>query len=81
MAAGLPLITSNVHGINDYSIEDISGTKFNPKSVKSIRAAIEKMIQNSSMWASYSSRNIEKSKEYDLEQILPQIAELYEINN
>jgi glycosyltransferase involved in cell wall biosynthesis len=79
MAAGLPLITSNVHGINDYSIEDKSGTKFNPRSIKSIRLAIEKMIHNVNMWPMYGSRNTKKAKEYDFEHILPQVAELYGI--
>ncbi len=40
MASGLPIITSNVHGINDYSIDGITGCKCSPYDVEAFKDAI-----------------------------------------
>lgn len=81
MASGLPIITSNVHGINDYSKENISGCKFNPKSIQSIYRAISKMISQKDLWPSYGKRNIEISRNYDTSIVLTQISDLFQLNN
>lgn len=46
MQSGLPLITSNVHGINDYMKDGITGYKCSPKDVESFTEAIEKLASN-----------------------------------
>ncbi|MBQ8823683.1 MAG: glycosyltransferase family 4 protein [Ruminococcus sp.] len=46
MQSGLPLITSNVHGINDYMEDGITGYKCSPKDVESFTEAIEKLASN-----------------------------------
>lgn len=44
MACGLPLITSNVHGINDYSIEGITGYKCDSGNAQQFSVAIRKLL-------------------------------------
>ncbi|CCV65102.1 similar to capsular polysaccharide biosynthesis protein [Paracholeplasma brassicae] len=79
MASGLPILTSNVHGINDYSAEEISGFKFNPKNVSDIAHKIEKIINNKDNWISYSNNNIRESEKYDIKLILNEIIKIYDV--
>lgn len=66
MASGLPLITSNVGGINDYSIDGITGYKTDPLDVSGFANGIKKLKDNKQKVLSIRSINIDKSKNYDL---------------
>lgn len=46
MAAGLPLLTSNIHGINDYSIQGVTGYKEGSDDVIGYAKDIEKCIND-----------------------------------
>lgn len=46
MACGLPLVTSNVHGINDYSIDGVSGYKCNPDDADGFAQAIGRLMDH-----------------------------------
>lgn len=46
MQAGLPLITSNVHGINDYMEDGVTGYKCSLKDIESFTKAIERLASN-----------------------------------
>lgn len=43
MSSGLPLLTSNVHGINDYSLNNITGFKYNPFDVNGFANGISRL--------------------------------------
>lgn len=45
MASGLPLITSNIHGIKDYSINGKSGFTIAPLNVEGVTEAIKKCMK------------------------------------
>ena len=49
MACGLPLITSNVHGINDYSIDGLTGYKFAPTDVEGFAHGIQTLKNNEAL--------------------------------
>ena len=77
MACGLPLITSNVHGINDYSENGISGWKCAPTDVEGFATIIQKLTQDPAARTKMGLRNLQVVKKYDLSQILPQMMGLY----
>lgn len=66
MASGLPLITSDVGGINDYSVEGITGYKCNPMNVEKFADNIKKMKANKNERLIMSQYNLELSNEYDI---------------
>ena len=57
MASGLPLITSNVHGINDYSENGLTGYKCDCKSIHDYEKAIRKLMNSSSRIEEISEYN------------------------
>lgn len=78
MSCGLPIITSNVHGINDYSVDGVTGYKCAPTDVDGFAKAIKKLTSSDLNSKSLmGARNREISKGYDVTQILPQIINLY----
>lgn len=77
MSCGLPIITSNVHGINDYSENDITGFKCSPQDVQMFANAMKELINNPMKMESMEKNNIEKSKYYDIHSINSSILEVY----
>ena len=68
MACGLPLITSNIHGINDYSINGITGFSCSPTSVAGFADAIRNLskrdkkeyFENSLIAKRYDKRKVNR---------------------
>lgn len=77
MACGLPIITSNIHGINDYSIDGVTGYKCDSADVNGFMQAIDKLINDPLARAQMRKRNIEAAKKYDVLQIINQIKNTY----
>lgn len=57
MASGLPIITSNVHGIVDYSVDGETGFNCSPHDVEGFAEAIHKLIVNTELRSKMSSNN------------------------
>ena len=67
MATGLPLISSYVNGIKDYTEEGVSGCcLINPVSVVEMRQAIEKMYEDEEFRKSCGINNLETVKKFDI---------------
>lgn len=66
MAAGLPLITSNIHGINDYSINDVSGYSCSPDSTDEFANAIDKLAKNNELREQMGINNMKISGNFDV---------------
>lgn len=77
MACGLPLITSNVHGINDYSRNGVSGYKCSPTDVNGFVQAIKILVNNIDIKKQMGHINLENAQKYNITQILNQIINLY----
>lgn len=77
MAMGLPIITSNIHGIVDYSIDGVTGYTCNPDDVECFSRAIERLIKDTNLLKKMSMYNIEAVRKYDINNILPQLKEIY----
>lgn len=69
MASGLPIISSNVGGIKDYTKDNYSGKVIeNPKDVTEVRQAIQDVLSYTvEKFDKISKYNKEKSHEYSLE--------------
>lgn len=78
MACGLPIITSNVHGINDYSIDGVTGYKCSPTDAEGFASAIEKLFKNRDLIEEINSSNREYIKKYAIEEINPIMKSIYE---
>lgn len=65
MATGLPLITSNIHGINDYSIDGISGYKCSRRNVKDYVRAIRNIKANEKLKEQMKENNLFIVKKFD----------------
>jgi glycosyltransferase EpsD len=57
MVSGLPIITSNVHGIVDYSIDGKTGYTVKPTDVKGFAAAIKKLAEDSQLRDAFGKHN------------------------
>ena len=66
MSAGLPIITSNVQGIVDYSKNDLTGYCLDPNDVQGFTNALKTVINNKELRTKMGHYNIEASKKYDI---------------
>lgn len=65
MSVGLPIITSNIHGINDYSKNGVSGFACKFNSVAEFTEAIEELINNPEERIKMGMHNKEFVKRFD----------------
>lgn len=70
MACGSPIITSNVHGINDYSIDGVTGYKRSPNDVAGFADAILKLYSDKNMCVQFGEYNKVLARKYDVNVIL-----------
>ncbi len=65
MAAGLPLLTSNINGINDYSINGETGFSYPPNDVSGFAEGIAYLADHIDWSREVGEKNIERAKDYD----------------
>lgn len=78
MACGLPIITSNVHGINDYSVDGVTGYKCNPDDVEGFIQAIKQISDKNELIEQFSMNNQKLVQKYDIREIIDRMREIYE---
>lgn len=78
MACGLPIITSNVHGINDYSEDDVTGYKCAPADVNGFAESIQRLVVNDKLCKKFGEYNAVLAKKYDVNHIIKIMENLYE---
>jgi glycosyltransferase involved in cell wall biosynthesis len=66
MASGLPLITSNIHGIVDYSVDGDTGFTCVPNDVNEFSRAINKLIIDKEEMKRMSNNNLRNVQYFDL---------------
>lgn len=64
MASGLPIITSNVHGINDYSKDGVTGFSCNPNSVECFTKSIKRLYEDEDLREIYGRNNVEVAEKF-----------------
>lgn len=77
MSVGLPLITSNVQGINLYSIDGKTGFKYAPEDVKGFAEGISELVRNEKLRQKIGEYNRLYSKNFSMENSGKKIAEIY----
>ena len=77
MASGLPLVTSNVHGILDYSINGKTGYNCGSEDVDGFVFSIKELMANNVTRKEMGLSNIEIAKRFDVENIKNKISKLY----
>jgi len=76
MACGLPIITSNVHGINDYSQDGITGCKASPNDVDGFAKAIVKLAYSDNKKISEFNHNY--VQKYEISSINQKMHAIYQ---
>lgn len=77
MACGLPLVTSNVHGMNDYSEDGVTGYKVAPNDVRGLAEKIEQLYENETERKNMEKTNKERSYLYDIRTINEKMRNIY----
>lgn len=77
MAAGLPLLSSNVNGINDYSIDGKTGFSCNPLDINGFSKGIDLLYRNKQMRVDMAKKCISKSLEFDINKVQEIMKKIY----
>lgn len=77
MACGLPLITSNIHGINDYSETGMTGYKCSSNDLDEFSKSIENLFFKKELLEKFKIFNKRKVREYELSCVVNQIKKIY----
>jgi len=78
MASGLPIITSNVQGLPDFSVNGKTGFTVAPMDVDGYKRAIEYLIDNPLKRREMSEYNIKASEKYDIKNSRTQVFDILE---
>ncbi|MFE0441027.1 glycosyltransferase [Aerococcus sp. NPDC058936] len=78
MAAGVPLLTSDRHGIKEYAIHDITAYTADPSDIESIKIGINKILFNSQYTQMLSANGIKKSEEFSLSNSINEFSAVFE---
>ena len=79
MASGLPIITSNIQGINDYSIDGITGFKCSPDDVKGYADAIATLENDKALRAQMSENVKQRVEIFDISHALAAMKKIYDV--
>lgn len=77
MACGLPLVTSNVHGINDYSENNKTGFSCDPQDAEQFAEAIRKLYENPQMRTEMSEVNKSVVRKFDIKNVNDTMKKIY----
>jgi glycosyltransferase involved in cell wall biosynthesis len=77
MACGLPIVTSNVHGIVDYSVNGKTGFSCNPKNVEEFTLGINTLMNDEELRILIRNYNIKSVKKFDIQESLRIIKSIY----
>ena len=76
MHVGLPILTSNRHGINDYSVFGETGFKYHPDDAKGFAEGIKTLIEDITLREQIAKNNKEKSLLYKTENSVKELEEI-----
>jgi glycosyltransferase involved in cell wall biosynthesis len=77
MASGLPIVTSNVHGIIDYSIDKVTGFIYKPNDVNGFACGIERLANDNNLRVVFGKNNAIAAKKYALENSINEMRKIY----
>ncbi|KNZ42522.1 glycosyltransferase family 4 protein [Acetobacterium bakii] len=77
MAAGLPIVTSNLNGIKDYSVNGKTGYVCEPRDVDSFANALDKLCVNKKLRNDMGKYNAEACKKFDIYRVNKTMTKIY----
>lgn len=77
MASGLPIVTSNVHGIVDYSIDGVTGYTSHPTDADGFADAIDRLYQSEKLRMKYGGQNIQAVNRFDIKNVICEMKRIY----
>ena len=77
MAAGLPILTSDVQGIPDYSIDGVTGFNYDPMDVDGFASGIKMLFGDPTLAKQMGSNNRQAVKKYDIENVNKIMRKIY----
>lgn len=77
MSAGLPLVTSDRHGINDYSENGKTGFKYNPNDYAGFAEGIKTIVYNDDLKKQIGEYNANLAKDYTVDVSMEKLGEIY----
>ena len=80
MAAGLPIICSNIRGNNDLIEDEVNGFLCNYDSIDNFRKSIEKLINDSELKERFGIQNKNRVLKLDTKNIIEEIERIYDFN-
>lgn len=78
MAAGIPLVASNVHGILDYVVDGESGYACDPKAAKSFAEKIDILRRNKNLREKMINNGMKKIDKYEINNALRAMWDIYD---
>lgn len=78
MSTGLPIITSNVHGIVDYSVNGVTGFNNKPTDVAGFAAAIQTLLNDTPLKKQMGINNVSAAKRFDIRRSLTKMEKIYD---
>lgn len=79
MASGLPLISSNIHGIKDYSENGKTGCSCAPKDVNGVAEGIDKCVMNPEWRKEVGQYNQIIAQKFDISEVQEKMKKIYAI--
>lgn len=76
MAAGLPLITSNIQGIKDYVVNEKNGFSYAPYDVEGFTDGLGKLVRDRELRKQFGKTNRECAKKYCIENSVEQLGSI-----
>ena len=77
MAAGKPIVASNIEGYSSVMSHGEEGLLVPPKDEESLQASLETLLQDSTLREEMGKKGSQKAPQYDWERITAQIIEYY----
>jgi N-acetyl-alpha-D-glucosaminyl L-malate synthase BshA len=78
MAAGVPVVSTNVGGLKEIIIPGVTGYMSNVKDIESMTTQALEILRNADVLKAFKSRAADHAKKYDIHNIVPQYEKLYE---
>ena len=77
MAAGVPVISTNVGGLPEVNIDGVTGFLSNVGDIDNMSDNIIKILSDENIYQEMKKNALDQAKKFDIENIVPQYVELY----
>ena len=78
MAAGVPVVSTNVGGLSEIIIPGVTGYMSNVKDIESMTNQALEILRNDDVLKAFKIRAADHAKKYDIHKIVPLYERLYE---